>query len=165
MNAEAVISCLCAFTYGNESKGCHVIRQALKFSTSLIKENLLFERNKENMYYRKAMWKSVADTRLRCTRAAFQFLTDLLGGCNPSVLAAPVWVSELICGHPKTHTRESGICQFGYFICATQSITAVCCDPTLPGIPTPIWKPIVLTEIQGWLRLLATQQNLNKIIA
>lgn len=48
---------------------------------------------------------------------------------------------------------------------AAQSVTAVRCDPTLPDIPTSTWKPIVFTEIQGWLRLLVTQQNHNKIIA
>lgn len=48
---------------------------------------------------------------------------------------------------------------------AAQSVTAVCCDPALPDIPTPTWKAIVFTEIQGWLRLLVTRQNHNKIIA
>lgn len=91
-------------------RGLSCQKAALEFSTSLMKENLLFERNKDNIYYRKTVWNSVADTRLRCTRSAFQFLTDLLGDCNPSALAAPVWVAELICEHPETHLGVWAAC-------------------------------------------------------
>lgn len=111
-----MISCLCESLYWNESEGCHVRMQALELPTSLIEENLLFERNKGNSYYRKAVWNNVADTRSRCTWAAFQLLTGLLSDCNPSALAAPLWVAELICEHSKTHTWESGICQFEYLV-------------------------------------------------
>lgn len=151
-----MISCLCEFIYWNESEGCHVRRQAWELATSLIKENLLFERNKENSCCRKAVWNSVADTRGAQELHVSSSLTCWV--TVTQLLLLPQY-ELLICEHSKTHTWESGICQFEYLIqgssvcnCSVLWSHTARYSYTYVEAHCPHWDPRMVKAISNWAK-------------